>query len=77
MNDDTRKTVILILLVLAFCILGLIITTLVDALKTEDPKPETVSYSYTCKECGYSGMYNGIKGFETCTKCGTKLNVEE
>ena len=74
MSDDARKTVILVLIVLAFCVVGLIIATIVDATKGKDPKPETVKYEYTCKECGYHGIYEGVEGYGACMKCGSSLN---
>lgn len=74
MSDDAKKTVILVLIVLAFCTVGLVIATIVDALKSKDTKPETAKYEYTCKECGYHGIYEGVEGYGACLKCGANLS---
>lgn len=77
MSDDARKTVILVLIVLAFCAVGLIIATIVDIARDKDTKPETIKYEYTCKECGYHGIYEGVGGYGACMKCGAKLSDKQ
>ena len=77
MSEDARKTVVLVLIVLAFCVVGLVIATIVDAVRSKDTKPKIIEYEYTCKECGYHGIYRGVEGYGACMKCGTKLNVED
>lgn len=75
MTDDAKRTLLFCAIVIGICTLGLIIATLVDIIKGKDPKPEIIHIEYTCENCGYKGVYNGIKGFETCMKCGKTLVV--
>lgn len=72
-----KKTIISSLIVLGICIFGAFIATIINNIKEDDKKPTvdigSKAYSYECENCGYNGVYFGLKNNATCEKCNQPL----